>query len=80
LLRELITNELLARIRQDIDAAVQAKLILSTLEDVLMRGHLSGQTPGFDATLAALLNQHRPLAMRRCRARVALNAVLCKTV
>ncbi|MGH6845562.1 MAG: hypothetical protein ACRECU_12775 [Methylocella sp.] len=38
----------------------RSELILSTLEGMLMLGRLSGQTPGLDATIVALLNWRRP--------------------
>jgi hypothetical protein len=37
----------------------RSKPVLSSLERALL-GRLSGQTPGFDATIAALVNRHRP--------------------
>jgi TetR/AcrR family transcriptional repressor of nem operon len=41
-------------IRQDIDAATQAKLILSALEGVLMLGRLFDEKSGFDAVVNTL--------------------------
>jgi TetR/AcrR family transcriptional repressor of nem operon len=41
-------------IRQGIDPAAQAKLILSALEGVLMLGRLFGEKSGFDAAIDAL--------------------------
>jgi TetR/AcrR family transcriptional regulator, transcriptional repressor for nem operon len=41
-------------IRRGIDPAVQAKLILSALEGMLMLGRLFGEKSGFDAAIDAL--------------------------
>jgi hypothetical protein len=46
-------------VRQDLDPAIQASLVLSALQGALMVWHLFGEADGFDATVAALLKSLR---------------------
>jgi TetR/AcrR family transcriptional repressor of nem operon len=46
-------------VRQDLDPAAQASLVLSALQGALMVWHLFGKAEGFDATVAALLKSLR---------------------